>query len=469
MLDATRAGSRGFNLDKDATFDEARSVQAEETLLNMIGKPKAGRVVPHAPKSNLTPSVPRLKDDIWALQQLSHSDLPALRVVRPTMTVEVFYGFGDAAGKGFGATVAGNFNCRCRLSESQTRQGLNYRVGVWNATQEEESSNWKEFTNLVETTEEEAASGRLKNCEFFLFTDNSTAESCYYRGSSHSKKLHGLVVRLRRLEMDYGLLIHIVHVSGKRMIAQGTDGCSRGFLMEGVMAGEDMLSFVDLSKSAVDRYPPLLEWLRSWSVPDLTPLSPEGWFEEGHGIGDKDNHGIWISGNKDKHGVWIPHHEPSGRTHYWAPPPAAADAALEELAKARHKRPDTYHIITIPRLMAPRWRRLFNKLCDFTFVVSPGSSFWPDGMFEPLWVGIILPFTRHRPWCFKRARLLVEMGRNLRRLLSESEDRSGNLLRKLWSLPERIAPVSELLASRMLLMPRTREVPDEDSSRRSGK
>ena len=89
-------------------------------------------------------------------------------------------------------------------------------------------------------------------------------------------------------------------------------------------------------------------------------------------------------------------------------------------------------------------------------------------MFEPLWVGIILPFTRHRPWCFKRAPVLVEMGRNLRRLLSESEEKSGNLLRKLWSLPERIAPVSELLASRMLLMSRPRKVPDEDGARRSG-
>jgi hypothetical protein len=31
----------------------------------------------------------------------------------------------------------------------------------------------------------------------------------------------------------------MIHISGKRMIAQGTDGCSRGVLMEGVMAGRD--------------------------------------------------------------------------------------------------------------------------------------------------------------------------------------------------------------------------------------
>ena len=66
-----------------------------------------------------------------------------------------------------------------------------------------------------------------------------------------------LVLELRMLEMEFGLTIHIIHISGKRMIAQGTDGCSRGSLMEGVMAGEDMLMFVDLATPATDRYPPL--------------------------------------------------------------------------------------------------------------------------------------------------------------------------------------------------------------------
>ena len=65
----------------------------------------------------------------------------------------------------------------------------------------------------------------------------------------------GISSPLRRLvEMEYGMSLHIVHVSGKRMIAQGTDGCSRGSLMEGVMAGENMLSFIDLGCSALDRH-----------------------------------------------------------------------------------------------------------------------------------------------------------------------------------------------------------------------
>ena len=98
----------------------------------------------------------------------------------------------------------------------------------------------------------EARAGRLRNCEFFLFTDNTTAEGCFSRGTSKSKLLHSLVLSLQVLELEYGMTLHVIHISGKRMIAQGTDGCSRGSLMEGVMAGEDMLSFVDLGQSAVE-------------------------------------------------------------------------------------------------------------------------------------------------------------------------------------------------------------------------
>lgn len=164
----------------------------------------------------------------------------------------------------------------------------------------------------------------------------------------------------------------------------------------------------------------------------------------------------------DNNNVWIPTHNPPNQCFIWAPPPAAADVALEELAKARHKRTDTYHIITIPRLMAPKWRHLFNKVCDFSFVVSPSLPFWPESMYEPLWVGVILPFTHHRPWCFKRAPVLLEMGRHLRRLLEEGEAGTRDLLCKLMQLPGRIAPMPQHLASGVLHMPRRRQVSCQD-------
>ena len=98
---------------------------------------------------------------------------------------------------------------------------------------------------------------------------------------------------LHTLEMEFGMTIHVIHISGKRMIAQGTDRCLRGSLMEGVMAGEDMLKFVNLSRSAVKCSSGLLRWVHFWtSRPHLQPLTPEGWFKEGHGItgGTLDRH-----------------------------------------------------------------------------------------------------------------------------------------------------------------------------------
>ena len=97
--------------------------------------------------------------------------------------------------------------------------------------EEEESSNYKELKNLVYTVEGEATGGRLRDFEIFLFTDNSTAESCFYQGNSKSRNLHTLVLKLRTLEMTYRMMIHVVHISGKRMIAQGTDGCLRRSLI----------------------------------------------------------------------------------------------------------------------------------------------------------------------------------------------------------------------------------------------
>jgi len=238
--------------------------------------------------------------------------------------------------------------------------------------------------------------------------------------------------------MKFGMTIHVIHISGKRMIAQGTDRCSRGLLMEGVMAGEDMLTFVDLSHSALERSPGLLRWVHLWtSRPHLQPLTPEGWFEEGHRIS---------GGVLDRHNVWMPTHCKKDLMFLWAPPPAVADAALEELLKARHKRMDLFHVVVIPRLMTPWWRQLFNKACDFSFIVSPSLLFWPADMFEPLWVGVILPFSHCRPWSLKRAPLLVEMGRDLRVLLEMSEADAGNLLQKLLLLPKRLATLSEHVA-----------------------
>ena len=96
--------------------------------------------------------------------------------------------------------------------------------------------------------------------------------------------------------------------------------------MEGGMAGEDMLNSVDLGKDAVERHPPLLDWICSWTEQDgLKPLTPEGWYEEVHGI---------TGGQDDTHGDWIPMHGLPNELFLCMPPPAPVVAALEQLLTA---------------------------------------------------------------------------------------------------------------------------------------
>ncbi len=49
--------------------------------------------------------------------------------------------------------------------------------------------------------EEEAKAGYLEGSEVWMFTDNSTAESCFHKGGSLSELLHELVLRLRKTEL----------------------------------------------------------------------------------------------------------------------------------------------------------------------------------------------------------------------------------------------------------------------------
>jgi hypothetical protein len=135
---------------------------------------------------------------------------------------------------GFGATI-------------ERPDGLHGCFGLWGRDKERQSSNYRELQNLVKTVEEEAESGYLIDRELWIFTDNSTGESCFFKGGSLSKLLHELVLCLRRVEIAVGFVLHMVHVAGTRMIAQGMDGLSRGTFLEGVVAGQDMLSFVHLA------------------------------------------------------------------------------------------------------------------------------------------------------------------------------------------------------------------------------
>lgn len=169
--------------------------------------------------------VSRFREDVKFLSLVFKSKEPKLRLVRGSAIASVVYGFGDASGAGFGASWV---NC-CEGSSTAARS-VKYRFGRWGGDTIGNSSNFRELRNLVDTLAEMGEHRELSGVEVFLFTDNSTAEAAFNRGSSSNKKLYGMVKEVKLMEMIYATRIHIVHVAGTRMIDQGTDGLSRGCL-----------------------------------------------------------------------------------------------------------------------------------------------------------------------------------------------------------------------------------------------
>jgi hypothetical protein len=179
------------------------------------------------------------------------------------------------------------------------------------------------------------------------------------------------------------------------------------------MAGEAMLSFVPLAQNAAERSTSLLPWVRSWASPKkdnklVKMLSPTEWCD--------------------------PH--PSGGTYVWLPPPAAAPAVVEWLGHSIHKRPDSVHVVLVPRLMTVLWQKTLLKTSDLLFTVPVVSkAVWPAENHEPLTCAVCLPLSRESPWrhrglacvkgVLKRLPPLWEVGDNaprrvLRQLLVEA-------------------------------------------------
>ena len=148
--------------------------------------------------------------------------------------------------------------------------------------------------------------------------------------------------------------------------------------------------------------------------------------------------------------MWIPTHAGANTCFLWDFPPAVADAGLEQVLLASHKRHDLFHVVLIPRLERHRWQRLFHKASHFTVQLPVSHPFWPRDMFEPLWVGVVLPFSSHRPWCLKRAPLLVDMARTLHEMLSSGQSDGGSVLRQLLQLPGRLSILLPGLAREVL-------------------
>jgi hypothetical protein len=372
--------------------------------------------------------VPRLSNDLKALKELFSSEFPTLRLIRGSSINFAVFSFGDTSGGGFG-------------SSWEIGDDIEFRFGTWGAEVSQSSSNYRELRNLVDTLEEINRNDELFGREIFLFTDNSTSEAAFYNGSSKSEKLFELVLRIKKLEMNHQAKIHIVHVSGERMKVQGTDGLSRGNLNVGVMAGKRMLEFIQIHMTAIDRTSLLKPWLDSFVGSDVEWLEPKDWFTRGHDLIPNK----WES-NSD--GFKLPCIKPG--TFIWCPAPCAAEVAVEELRKARHKRQNSRHLFIVPRLMQPLWRKQLFKAADIVLSIKPGHPAWPSQMYEPLTIAFVFPFVRFKPWQLRGSPQLMALGRHLSQVWNDNQRGEGFVLRQLWEYQERIKNMPAKLACKVL-------------------
>ena len=379
-----------------------------------------------------------------ALTKFFAQSIPPIITHRSTNIRLVAYGFVDASKGGFGASIDyGNFT--------------KYRVGIWGADTDEESSNFREFANLVETLEEEHLnSDALRNVTMIVATDNSTVEAALHKGNSSNVKLFDLIVRLRSLELETGGKFIITHVSGNRMKKQGTDGISRGQLTEGISIGEYMLNFCPWNESALDRSKDLKSWIECTFGKECEFLEPADWYSRAHdhcgGFVDKGGH--WRV--RVKHGTFV-----------WSPPPAAAEAALEELRKARLKRRKSTHLIFVPRLATTLWLKQLNKACDIVVYLPPHLSFWPSMMHEPLVLGICYPFLKHRPWQLRGCPKLFALGREMRGLLKEPQVDARSVLLQLHSFCQRLPSLQkDVVWSLLHFQPRSKFSHSQDKRKK---
>jgi hypothetical protein len=139
-----------------------------DVKLSLLAKSMTGRgVLALGPPSGFTLPAPRFREDIKALLTLAKREQPARHCIRSSWAHQAFYGFGATLLSGFGSTV----------EQPDAVHGL---FGLWGSNKEGASSNYRELRKLVKTVKEEAAVGYLAHGELWVFTNNSTAESCLF-------------------------------------------------------------------------------------------------------------------------------------------------------------------------------------------------------------------------------------------------------------------------------------------------
>ena len=100
--------------------------------------------------------------------------------------------------------------------------------GKWHPAVFQFSSNWKELQTLHQLLLLLIKEGKdkVKGTKVFHFTDNSGVNWISASGASSSLGLHALIEDICLLELELECFLEVVHIPGRIIIEQGTDGLS---------------------------------------------------------------------------------------------------------------------------------------------------------------------------------------------------------------------------------------------------
>jgi hypothetical protein len=250
--------------------------------------------------------------------------------------------WGDGSGTGTGGTI------------DVTGMEVLQWMGSWLPASLPYTSNWKELKTLCLTLEQllhdPSRRKAVKGTTLFYFTDNEVTYYIAHSGSSSTPALHALIMHIKDLERKLDLHLEVVHVPGTTMIAQGTDGLSRGI----------WISYNHTSQ-------PTLQYTCAVFDPATHAEGMEAWVA---GLCERTDHPSLRHWDVN----WVDQ-AVLGQFTLWLPPPAVARQLLSHLLNLWTESPwETSFVAVIPRVMQQEWAyltRYMTRLGSFKWEVIP--------------------------------------------------------------------------------------------------
>lgn len=258
---------------------------------------------------------------------------PIHRQVRSRRSGVLVPTWGDGSGTGTGGTLG--------TPDAPLRMWM----GTWSGYVFHHTSNWKELMTLGLTLRhladlQRAGTTDVRGCSVFYFTDNEVTYWISQNSSAKNPRNQALIEDIRLLELELDVELHVVHVPGVVMIAQGTDGLSRGVWMTPLHPLQDQLSFTGRVFRGVTPDPWFLYYIAQYQNLPSTWDCP-GWFSD-----------------------WDGSHILHRRT-IWFPPPEVVRQLLCFLLLTYVESPtDTSCLIILPRVMSHQWKGLSRCLWE---------------------------------------------------------------------------------------------------------